>query len=155
VLASKKPETTAEFLIPEHLPASDLALNHVSDSNHIYLLPSEQDERNLWIQSISNSIVVWGFQGTTGLRAIHAHGITNSIVFIVAPLDGSVFLDQVKDSVLVLLCCRQFRLHHAERTTVITHSVSGPIIEDSHDLKFLPMDYSKGFQSANPTLQVV
>jgi hypothetical protein len=53
-------------------------------------------------------------------------------------VDGPAHITGVQDSVLVV-SCRQFRMHSSRNVTIYLHSSSRPIIEDCAGLRFAPL----------------
>lgn len=63
--------------------------------------------------------------------------VARSIVFC-GEVRGSVHLTNISDCI-ILLACRQIRIHKSRDTDVYSHCTSRTIIEDSKTLKFAPL----------------
>ncbi|XP_072031270.1 tubulin-specific chaperone C-like [Amphiura filiformis] len=72
--------------------------------------------------------------------AIHMDRITNCTIFC-GPVPGSVFVDNCKDSTLVL-SCQQLRVHHTKDTKFYLHVTSRGIIEDTNKVQFAPYNWT-------------
>ncbi|KAH7393975.1 tubulin-specific chaperone-like protein c [Phaeosphaeria sp. MPI-PUGE-AT-0046c] len=69
--------------------------------------------------------------------ALYLKNIKNSVI-ICGQTAGAVHITDVDNSVLVL-SCRQFRMHGSKKVDVYLHSASRPIIEDCEGVRFAPM----------------
>jgi hypothetical protein len=69
--------------------------------------------------------------------ALYLKNIQNSVI-ICGHTAGAVHITDVSNSVLVL-SCRQFRMHGSKKVDVYLHSASRPIIEDCDGVRFAPM----------------
>lgn len=69
--------------------------------------------------------------------ALYLKNIKNSVI-ICGHTAGAVHITDVSNSVLVL-SCRQFRMHGSKKVDVYLHSASRPIIEDCEGVRFAPM----------------
>ncbi|KAI9183588.1 hypothetical protein H9P43_004506 [Blastocladiella emersonii ATCC 22665] len=90
------------------------------------------------LTSRSAVAVVTSNDSDVTLRAAHISSITNSAVIIAATIDGSVLVDGLRDSVLVLAGCRQLRVHHAHNVVIAVRAVADPIIEDCDGVVVVP-----------------
>ncbi|WWD08324.1 hypothetical protein V865_006435 [Kwoniella europaea PYCC6329] len=68
------------------------------------------------------------------LTAVHGKSLERCVV-ITPVVGGSILLDEVKGSLLVL-GCQQFRIHSSSDTTILLHVDSLPVIEHCTKLKF-------------------
>ncbi|WWC98577.1 hypothetical protein V866_005469 [Kwoniella sp. B9012] len=68
------------------------------------------------------------------LTAVHGKSLERCVV-ITPVVGGSVLLDEVKGSLLIL-GCQQFRIHSSSDTTILLHVDSLPVIEHCTKLKF-------------------
>jgi hypothetical protein len=69
--------------------------------------------------------------------ALYLKNIKDSLV-ICGQTAGAVHITNVENSVLVI-SCRQFRMHGSRKVDVYLHSASRPIIEDCVSIRFAPM----------------
>ncbi|KAJ3093649.1 hypothetical protein HK100_006507 [Physocladia obscura] len=72
--------------------------------------------------------------------AVHVKNLGHCVV-LVGAVKGSILLDFVKDSLLVI-ACRQFRMHNSSSTRILLHISSKPIIEDCKSLVFGAYTYA-------------
>jgi hypothetical protein len=74
---------------------------------------------------------------TAPFSALYLKNIKNSLI-ICGQTAGAVHITNVQNSVLVI-SCRQFRMHASKKVDVYLHSASRPIIEDCEQVRFAPM----------------
>lgn len=110
---------------------SDLPLNPP-------VLPSSSD---VTLTDIKNCIVNFLPENSSGvsktsffITALYAKNLER-VLLLAPPINGSVLLYGVKNSILVL-GCHQFRIHDTVNTSILLHVHSNPIIERSHNLRF-------------------
>lgn len=60
---------------------------------------------------------------------------------LVGPVAGPVYVERC-DGCTFYMASRQLRIHHTTASTLYVHTVSGPIIEDCHALRFAPLALS-------------
>ncbi|WVQ63297.1 uncharacterized protein L199_001449 [Kwoniella botswanensis] len=82
------------------------------------------------------------------LTAVHGKSLERCVV-ITPVVGGSVLLDEVKGSLLIL-GCQQFRIHSSSVTTILLHVDSLPVIEHCTKLKF--GSYPHGLHDENTNL---
>ncbi|KAI9101047.1 tubulin binding cofactor C-domain-containing protein [Phlyctochytrium arcticum] len=99
-----------------------------SSSDGVVLTPKDYYLSNL-SQCILNFI-------TSPVAALHVKHLRDTLV-IIGPVSGSVLIEDCENCVM-LLACRQFRMHHTRTTAIYLHLPSHPIIEDCTDLTFAP-----------------
>jgi hypothetical protein len=69
--------------------------------------------------------------------ALYLKNIKDSLI-ICGQTAGAVHITDVSNSVLVI-SCRQFRMHGSKKVDIYLHSASRPIIEDCEQVRFAPM----------------
>lgn len=69
--------------------------------------------------------------------ALYLKNIKDSLI-ICGQVAGAIHITDVVDSVIVI-SCRQFRMHDSKNTDVYLHSASRPIFEDCDGLRFAPL----------------
>jgi hypothetical protein len=69
--------------------------------------------------------------------ALYLKNIKDSLI-VCGQVAGAIHITNVENSVLVI-SCRQFRMHGSKRVDVYLHSASRPIIEDCEDVRFAPL----------------
>lgn len=120
----------------------------VSLSNHIGLhiiLPSSASHATTTSGSLSNlrdCVVDMSVPTSSGAAARPFAGLTlrdigNSLI-ICGRVAGPIHITNVRESVLVV-ACRQFRMHDSRSVDVYLHCASRPIIEDCEDVRFAPL----------------
>ena len=91
---------------------------------------------SLLISGIEDSVVV--IEGEKGaISSAAAKDIRHSVIIIGDSLDGPMHITGVENSVLVLKC-RQLRMHEARDTNVYLWCASSPIVEDCTEVRFGP-----------------
>ncbi|KAI9012989.1 tubulin binding cofactor C-domain-containing protein [Gaertneriomyces semiglobifer] len=73
------------------------------------------------------------------ISTLHIKSLTSCIV-ITGPINGSVFIEDCVNCVLVV-ACHQFRMHKTTRTDIYLHTPTHPIIEDCHGIRFASYPY--------------
>ncbi|KAJ1975436.1 hypothetical protein H4R33_006654 [Dimargaris cristalligena] len=121
--------TLADFADSYHtigaLPSSDATSDQTSTLSSSYKV---RNGRN----SIINCLPTGG-----QLRSLFLYELRHCLV-LVGPVAGSVFLEACHDCVIVV-ACRQLRIHTSHHLTFYLHAASHPIIEDCD--KIVVMDY--------------
>ncbi|KAF8525554.1 tubulin binding cofactor C-domain-containing protein [Hysterangium stoloniferum] len=104
--------------------SSDVTL---TDLRHCFVnfFPSKQTDDNPTISKMRFMIT-----------ALHAKEL-NRVVLVIPPMEGSVLLHNVHNSVIIV-GCRQFRIHDATNTNIFLYTQSSPTIERCNQLKFGP-----------------
>jgi hypothetical protein len=69
--------------------------------------------------------------------ALYLKNIKGSLI-VCGQVAGAVHITDVENSVLVI-SCRQFRMHGSKKVDVYLHSASRPIIEDCGEVRFAPL----------------
>lgn len=69
--------------------------------------------------------------------------VADSVLILGTALEGPAHMTGIKNSVLVL-GCRQFRMHEAENVEIYLRCGSKPIIEDCKGLRFAPFAGEEG-----------
>jgi hypothetical protein len=69
--------------------------------------------------------------------ALYLKNIKDSLI-VCGQTAGAVHITDVSNSVLVI-SCRQFRMHGSKKVDIYLHSASRPIIEDCEQVRFAPM----------------
>jgi hypothetical protein len=77
---------------------------------------------------------------TAPFSALYLKNTKDSLV-ICGQTAGAVHITDVENSVLVI-SCRQFRMHGSKKVDVYLHSASRPIIEDCVGIRFAPMPHA-------------
>ncbi|KAJ1964875.1 hypothetical protein H4R35_007108, partial [Dimargaris xerosporica] len=70
------------------------------------------------------------------IRSLHLTQLTRCVI-LAGPVDGSVYLEHCTQCVL-LVACRQIRMHLSQAITLYVHVTSHPIIEDCHNIRVAP-----------------
>ncbi|RAR01662.1 tubulin folding cofactor c [Stemphylium lycopersici] len=73
----------------------------------------------------------------TPFAALYLRNIEDSVI-LCGQVAGAVHITKVTNSILVV-ACRQFRMHASKRVDVYLHSTSRPIFEDCEGLRFAPL----------------
>ncbi|KAI9202252.1 tubulin binding cofactor C-domain-containing protein [Polychytrium aggregatum] len=99
--------------------------------------PSDASEagavRDVYLISLADCVVnLADWQMSVG--AVHIRDLTRCVV-LVSPVSGSILLDSCIDCVLIL-ACRQYRMHQSHNTRIHLYVGSKPIIEDCDGLEF-------------------
>lgn len=90
------------------------------------------------VSNLRNCVVDLSAPTTSApFSALYLKHIQNSVI-ICGQTAGAVLITDVENSVLVL-SCRQFRMHGSKKVDVYLHSASRPIIEDCERVRFAPM----------------
>jgi hypothetical protein len=69
--------------------------------------------------------------------ALYLKNIKDSLI-VCGQVAGAIHITNVESSVLVITC-RQFRMHGSKNVDVYLHSASRPIIEDCQNVRFAPL----------------
>lgn len=69
--------------------------------------------------------------------ALYLKNIKDSLI-VCGQVAGAIHITNVENSVLVV-SCRQFRMHGSKNVDVYLHSSGRPIIEDCHNVRFAPL----------------
>jgi hypothetical protein len=69
--------------------------------------------------------------------ALYLKNIKDSLI-VCGQVAGAVHITDIGNSVLVI-SCRQFRMHGSKKVDVYLHSTSRPIIEDCEEVRFAPL----------------
>ncbi|KNE60739.1 hypothetical protein AMAG_06101 [Allomyces macrogynus ATCC 38327] len=102
----------------------------VADTHRVHVTQADIP-RDVAISDISRSVVVIGAAGRQRVGAVHLSRVVNSVIAVIAPVDGSLLVEGLRDSVLIVAGCRQLRVHEAHNARLVAYTVSDPIIEDS------------------------
>ncbi|KNE64241.1 hypothetical protein AMAG_09278 [Allomyces macrogynus ATCC 38327] len=102
----------------------------VADTHRVHVTQADMP-RDVAISDIARSVVVIGAAGRQRVGAVHLSRVVNSVIAVVAPVDGSLLVEGLRDSVLIVAGCRQLRVHEAHNARLVAYTVSDPIIEDS------------------------
>ncbi|KAJ3369988.1 hypothetical protein GGF31_004839 [Allomyces arbusculus] len=102
----------------------------IVDTHRVHVTQADMP-RDVAISDISKSVVVIGAAGRQRVGAVHLNRVVNSVIAVVAPVDGSLLVEGLRDSVLIVAGCRQLRVHEAHNARLVAYTVSDPIIEDS------------------------
>ncbi|KAB8343045.1 hypothetical protein FH972_022639 [Carpinus fangiana] len=86
------------------------------------------------------------------LANVSLRDITSSLI-ITGPVSGPIHMTNVKDSIL-LLSCRQFRMHESHNTNVYTYCASHPIIEACSRIFFHPLPSEFGSGGSSPREEI-
>ncbi|XP_035669624.1 tubulin-specific chaperone C-like isoform X2 [Branchiostoma floridae] len=106
------------------------------DSQTLTLQPREIENQDVSLARLTNCTVkLYGSAGT-----VHISNVTGCRIFT-GPVSRSIFVDDCKDTVLVI-ACQQLRVHHTLDTSFYLHVTSRGIIEDSTRLLFAPYNWA-------------
>jgi hypothetical protein len=72
--------------------------------------------------------------------ALYLKNIKDSLI-VCGQVAGAIHITDVENSVLVI-SCRQFRMHGSKKVDVYLHSASRPIIEDCREVRFAPLPHA-------------
>jgi hypothetical protein len=90
------------------------------------------------ISDINNCIVDLSAPTTSApFSALYLKNLSNSLI-ICGKVAGAIHITSIEHTVLVL-SCRQFRMHGSKNVDVYLHSASRPIIEDCENVRFAPL----------------
>ncbi|CAH1264179.1 TBCC [Branchiostoma lanceolatum] len=105
------------------------------DSQTLTLQPHEIENQDVSLARLTNCTVkLYGTAGT-----VHMSNVTGCRIFT-GPVSRSIFVDDCKETVLVI-ACQQLRVHHTADTQFYLHVTSRGIIEDSTRLLFAPYNW--------------
>lgn len=156
--AASKRASTPKELSPEQTSTTGVSEVVLQDDSTSYSIKDETEARitlhdikatqasfSLSLTNIKDSFIdLSSSVNDKQVTALYIAGISNSL--IIAPqVTGSVFVINVQNSVL-LVGCRQYRMHKSKDTTIFLKCSSHPIIEHSSDLSFSSMPTSYGME---------
>lgn len=104
--------------------------------NEVLIKHSEEiQQRDVLLSHLTNCKVrLYGSPST-----LHIKHVRDCQIFS-GPVSSSVFIDECKDSTLVL-ACQQLRTHNTTSTQIYLHVTSRAIIEDCHGVCFAPFNW--------------
>ncbi|KAM9461950.1 tubulin-specific chaperone C [Clarias gariepinus] len=95
----------------------------------------EIQQRDVLLSHLTNCKVrLYGSPSTLHIKNVRGCQILSG------PVSSSVFIDECKDSTLVL-ACQQLRTHNTTSTQIYLHVTSRAIIEDCHGVSFAPFNW--------------
>lgn len=105
--------------------------------NEILIKHSEEiQQRDVLLSHLTNCKVrLYGSPSTLHIKNVRGCQILSG------PVSSSVFVDECKDSTLVL-ACQQLRTHNTTSTQIYLHVTSRAIIEDCHGVSFAPFNWT-------------
>ncbi|KAG7325016.1 hypothetical protein KOW79_011332 [Hemibagrus wyckioides] len=105
--------------------------------NEILIKHSEEiQQRDVLLSHLTNCKVrLYGSPSTLHIKNVRGCQI------LCGPVSSSVFVDECKDSTLVL-ACQQLRTHNTTSTQIYLHVTSRAIIEDCHGVSFAPFNWT-------------
>ncbi|GJJ14515.1 hypothetical protein Clacol_008779 [Clathrus columnatus] len=105
--------------------SSDVTLDHLHNC-FVNFFPSKN--------SPTTTTTTTSVQNPFRITALHGRDL-NRTILVIPPIDGSVLLHNIHNSIIIL-ACRQFRIHDSTNTTILLDVFSNPIIERSNNLRF-------------------
>lgn len=138
------PASCSEGKAKEHLGHSEvdsaITAEHCGFSNvHDEVLikrSKEIKQRDVLLSHLTNCKVrLYGSPSTLHIKNVRGCQILSG------PVSTSVFVDECKDSTLVL-SCQQLRTHNTTSTQIYLHVTSRAIIEDCHGVRFAPFNWT-------------
>lgn len=105
--------------------------------NEVLTKQSEEiQQRDVLLSHLTNCRVrLYGSPSTLHIKNVKGCQILSG------PVSSSVFVDECKDSTLVL-ACQQLRTHNTTSTQIYLHVTSRAIIEDCHGVCFAPFNWT-------------
>ncbi|XP_026771227.2 tubulin-specific chaperone C [Pangasianodon hypophthalmus] len=105
--------------------------------NEVLIKQSEEiQNRDVLLSHLTNCKVrLYGSPSTLHIKNVKGCQILSG------PVSSSVFVDECKDSTLVL-ACQQLRTHNTTSTQIYLHVTSRAIIEDCHGVSFAPFNWT-------------
>ena len=117
---------------------------HISLTNHKnihIILPTSASHATSsgTVSNLRNCVVDLALPTTHGapFAALYLKNIARSLL-VCGHVAGAAHITGLQDSVVVV-ACRQFRMHSAKNVDVYLHSASRPIIEDCENVRFAPL----------------
>ncbi|XP_078674488.1 tubulin-specific chaperone C-like [Branchiostoma floridae x Branchiostoma belcheri] len=134
----KAPQAAAEVKPPTQIaPVVQVECGFADRvSQTLTLQPHEIENQDVSLARLTDCTVkLYGTAGT-----VHISNVSACRIFT-GPVSRSIFVDDCKDTVLVI-ACQQLRVHHTEDTQFYLHVTSRGIIEDSTRLLFAPYNWT-------------
>ncbi|GAA6104666.1 tubulin-specific chaperone C [Tachysurus ichikawai] len=142
--ASQQPSVTASStegklhtdpVVDSEITAEQCCFSNIH--NEIIIKHSEEiQQRDVLLSHLTNCKVrLYGSPSTLHIK--HVSGCQ----ILCGPVSSSVFIDDCKDSTLVL-ACQQLRTHNTTLTQIYLHVTSRAIIEDCHGISFAPFNWT-------------
>lgn len=111
----------------------------INDRNDEHIVAQESDRANaasVMINDLEYCIVDLG-RLAGSMSTLTIKNVARSIIFC-GEVQGSVHLTNISDCI-ILLACRQIRIHKSSDNDIYSHCTSRTIIEDSGTLSFAPL----------------
>lgn len=122
----------------QSLSSSGTTVSITDQSNTHIILPSSslRSQAPCTLQKITGSIVDLSIPttATAPFAGLTINAVSSSLL-LCGTVSGPAHVTKVKHSVLVIKC-RQLRMHECENVDVYLHCTSRPIIEDCKDIRF-------------------
>lgn len=111
----------------------DATTQHPLNNDYTFELgPDISEGSDIWLSQISSCYI----SICQRLGAVRLSKLRNSII-IIGPTAGSVYIESAEQCIIVV-ACRQLRIHEATHVDFYVSTESKPIIEHSHHVKFAP-----------------
>ncbi|KAI8800287.1 tubulin binding cofactor C-domain-containing protein [Cladochytrium replicatum] len=140
--ATEKTNNSERSRTIDSVPSNALAL--INQSTRL-LTPktNPESQQDIYIHNLDGCFVLPDQSSNTGqpIGAVHIKKLTRCIV-ILGPVSGSLLVDECAESILIV-ACRQFRMHNSRNTKLYIHVPSHPIIEDCTAIKFGPLSLAE------------
>ncbi|KAI9137828.1 tubulin binding cofactor C-domain-containing protein [Paraphysoderma sedebokerense] len=165
--------STKQDFNTQNVQSYDISITNITNSTLYIPFPSISSVGPSSVDPSSAPASVDSVSNTTGntiksndlpslksISAIHISNIENSRVVLLPPTEGSILISECNDCVLVV-ACRQFRIHKSRNTKIYLFVASNPIMEEctalqiaEYPLTVLSKKYGAGnletvFKSAN------
>lgn len=143
-----------EITPSEPVDPNRISIRELNQTTWIKKSNSVSSGANLNLQQIHDSFVVWGLTTNQPLYAAHVNQIKNSILIVACPIEGSILIESIENSVILVMACHQIRIHEALKTLIISYTRAGPIIEDSTQITVAPFLWTEPIRLSFSGLQV-
>jgi tubulin-specific chaperone C len=131
---------TAAIRRPTFSAVSTVTISRESNTHIILPSAASHASKPCSLTSLKGCVVdisVLSPQGNTPFAGLTIKNVKNSLL-VCGVVSGPAHITAVEDSVIVVTC-RQFRMHECKNVDVYLSCSSQPIIEDSHGIRFAPL----------------
>lgn len=131
----KPKEDPGHFVVDSAISAEQCGFSN-AQNKVLIKRAKEVHQRDVLLSHLTNCKVrLYGSPSTLHIRNVRGCQILSG------PVSSSVFVDECKESTLVL-ACQQLRTHNTTSTQIYLHVTSRAIIEDCHGVCFAPFNWT-------------